>query len=61
MNVANAGLKAYAQKELLCIRELTKVKTRFKVVLDRGSKQPCTQADKRRFHGKSTSPKVTPR
>jgi len=48
-NVVNAGLKAYAQKELLCLRGLTKVQIGFKDVLDRGNERPCTQADKDAF------------
>lgn len=45
-NVVNAGLEAYAQKELRCPRGLTKVEIGFKAVLDRGNKQHCTQADR---------------
>jgi len=47
--IAIAGLKAYAQKELLCLRGLTKLQIGFKDVLDRGNERPCAQADKDAF------------
>lgn len=48
--VVQAKPKAYAQKELLCLRGLTKVEIGFNdEILGDGYKRPCTQADKDAF------------
>ncbi len=48
--VVKAKLKTYAQKELLSLRGLKKLRIEFKEsVLDRGKKRPCTQINKISF------------